>query len=128
MQATYRGRMDALSVFISTLCIIHCIVLPLFVSTLSILNIEVLENFWLELTTVILAFLIGGTAIFKGYLKYHRKKSVLWLFVTGMVLMVVANSMNESTEVLLKLTGGVLIVCAHIHNYRHSQKICACCK
>jgi hypothetical protein len=127
MQQTYKGRMDTLSIFISGLCIIHCIILPLFVSTLSILSIEVLENPWLELITVLLALLIGGAAIFRGYFKFHRKQTVLWLFVIGITLMMIANTMEESKEAFIKVVGAVMITFGHIRNYRLSRRYSVCC-
>ena len=127
MPPTYRGKLDALSMLISGLCMVHCVVLPLLVSTLPVMGIEVMENPWIELTTIVFALWVGGMAVIKGYRKYHRKSFIVWLFVAGMLVMASANAAGEGHEATMKTAGVLLVGIAHLLNYRLAKK-CITCK
>jgi len=127
MQRSYKGRWDVLGVSVSAICVVHCIVLPLFITTLPIAGIELLENRWLELATILVSVLAGSIAIIRGYLKFHRNASVLWMLAIGLALMMTASLTHDHGEALLKLTGAGLIVSAHIRNYRFSRRNCPAC-
>jgi hypothetical protein len=62
---------------------------------------------------------IGGWAIWRGYKRLHRQKSVLVYFLIGLALMIAGNFMHGSLlEMGLKLTGATLLITAHIKNWR----------
>ena len=122
----YKSYLDNISIGISALCVVHCIILPIFLSTLPLWGVEVLENPAIELITVLSTLLAGGWAIGKGYWKYHQHLFIPMLFITGLFSMTVANFMqSEALEMLLKGFGAILIVSAHISNWK---KCSACCK
>jgi uncharacterized membrane protein len=115
----YRSGLDSISIFIASLCIVHCIVLPVFLTTLPLWGFEVLENTFIEIATVLTALLAGGWAIFRGYREYHKSLSIVILFVAGLGSMTAANFLNdEALEMLLKGMGAIVVVAAHIWTRR----------
>jgi hypothetical protein len=112
---------DAISVGLSTVCIVHCLLLPLFMTTFPLLGIELLENMYLEGFMVLLSAFIGGNAIRKGYLQYHRKMHITVLFLTGFILMIAGNFLSYNPEAALKLSGATLVIWAHVQNWRLSR-------
>ena len=50
---------DALGITASLACAIHCALLPLLFTSLPILGINIIENPLIEITMVLLAFVIG---------------------------------------------------------------------
>lgn len=120
-KASYRGRLDLLSMGASLLCAIHCVALPVFFSTLPLMGIELMENIWLELLTIAISMLAGGWAIWRAYRHHH---GIVWMpvsFVAGVLLMVAGNFVQvEWVEMLTKALGAVVLVAVHIINWKKS--------
>lgn len=122
--AANKGVLDIISIGTSLLCLIHCLLLPVFLTSLPFLGIEILENKWLELLTITVTIIIGGLAIYRGYKKFHRNKIVVFLFLTGGALLLLANmTLNRYFEFGVKLSGAFFVVLAHIKNL----KTCSTC-
>ena len=124
---SYKGIWDKVSTVTSVLCLIHCVCLPLIFSTLPLLGFEIIENPYIEIGTIAIAFAIGGYAIVKGYKQYHHNKTIVLLFIAGLVAMITANSIEHiAIAAIFKITGAAAIIIAHIKN-RKSCKQCITC-
>jgi uncharacterized membrane protein YqjE len=123
MNRIYKGAADIVSAGLSLLCVIHCLLLPLFLTSVSLLGIELLENKPLEIIIILLSAIAGGYAVKRGYLPFHRNKSVLVLFLIGLASMIGGNFFPEEAEALLKGTGALLIIVSHIQNWKLSKTI-----
>jgi hypothetical protein len=122
MFSTYRTTGDIISIGASVLCAVHCVLLPMLVSTLPLFGIEILENIWLEISTIMLSALAGGWAIWNGYKKFHRSSKWVWWFCMGFMSMLAGNFLQvEWQEMLMKSAGAIGIVIAHIGNLRYSK-------
>jgi hypothetical protein len=126
MNTSYQVKLDLISSLAALVCAVHCVALPLFFSTLPLFGIEIIENKWLELGTILISLLIGGGAIYKGYNYFHKSKWIVALFLLGMVVMIIGNFLHaHATEYFLKISGAVLLVISHIANWKKShQKNC----
>jgi hypothetical protein len=114
-------NLDKLSAGVSLLCLVHCVVLPVFLSTFTLAGIELVENMTLEVLMLLAGIIAGSLAIWKGMRK-HGMWQVLILFVTGMFFMIIGNLPNlHHAEAALKIFGAVLVINAHIINYRYSR-------
>lgn len=124
----YSGKWDKLSVGVSLVCAIHCVVLPVFFSTLTLFEIELMENPVIEFSTIVLSVGAGGWAVWKGYRKFHRRFSIVLVFLIGLLLMTLGNAIeNELSEQIVKFFGVVIIITAHYLNWRKSNH-CELCK
>jgi len=122
----YKSYLDSFSISVSVLCVAHCIILPIFLSTLSLWGIELLENKYIELLTLLTTLIAGSWAIGKGFIKYHQHLAAPALFVLGMIPMIIANYVEAAWwESILKGSGAICIISAHITNWRKCQ---ACCR
>jgi len=111
---------DVLGITASVLCAIHCAVLPLLLASLPILGINIIHNAYFEYGMILLAFLIGSWALLHGFRRHHRRLLPLLLF-TGGVLLLVAKQIWHVYELRLLPFAVVLIVGAHMLNYRWSR-------
>jgi drug/metabolite transporter (DMT)-like permease len=124
---SYKSRLDTIGIFVASLCILHCIALPLLLTTVPLWGFELLENMYIEIATLLTAFFAGGWAIFRGYKKIHRNISIPLLFISGLMLMVVADFLgNEFLEMPVKGIGAVLVITAHVTNWRKCRTHMAC--
>lgn len=112
-------NLDFFSIAVSLLCVVHCIGLPILFSTLPLWGMEVLENRFIELASILLTLLAGGEAIRKGYVRYHRSVYIVVVFLLGFSLMTVANFVDAPVwEMLLKGSGALFVIGAHLTNWK----------
>jgi hypothetical protein len=111
---------DALGIFASLLCLVHCLAVPVVVLLLPSLGAQVLHN---DCTHYLLAFFVTLfclTAVVPGYLR-HSDKRVLGGMMVGLALVLFATfastfMLGESWEMPLITAGNLLVVGAHVHN------------
>lgn len=120
-----KWSLDTLGIGASLVCAIHCVLLPLIITALPLLGLEVLENENLEYALLVLSFLVGCAALWRGYLKHHRRALPLLLFAVGYAGLLAGHFlMPEGWEPFVIAAGAGLIVWAHLQNI----KACRSCK
>jgi hypothetical protein len=119
---------DAVGIGASVICALHCIALPLFFSSLPLLGIELLENELLEGLIILISFLVGSFSLVQGYRKHNRAKVVLWLFVIGLLFVIISSylEMGFWIESLFKFMGALGIVFAHYLNWKKMHAVGEC--
>ncbi len=108
---------DALGVFASVACAIHCAVLPLFISSLSLLGVNIIKNTAFEYGMIFLAFAVGLYSLYHGVRKHHRNLWPVLIFSIGM-LFLFAKQLWHQWEVWFLVPAVICIVAAHYQNYR----------
>lgn len=108
---------DTLGISTSLACAIHCAVLPLFFSSLPVLGLEILHNKVFEYSMIGFAAVIGCYSLYHGFKKHHHKKLPLLIFITGL-LFLVFKEIFISVEIWLLIPAAILIITAHILNFR----------
>ncbi|MCF6404518.1 MerC domain-containing protein [Chitinophaga filiformis] len=115
----YQVKWDAIGIGASLACAVHCVLLPVIFTTFSLFGVEILKNVFLEVLTVLVSMTAGGWAIWKGYMRLHRQKAVLVYFLAGLLLMIAGNFAGAvPLEMGLKIIGAILLITAHIRNWR----------
>ena len=114
-----KGRLnwDAIGISASIACAIHCAVLPLFFSVLPLFGINIIHNMAFEAGMIMLTLAIGVYALYHGYRRHHHSRMPLMLFGGGIVLLVL-RLFFVHYELWLLIPAVVLIVLAHLQNYR----------
>jgi hypothetical protein len=113
---------DILGITASVLCAIHCAVLPLLLVSLPVLGINIIHNAYFEYGMILLAFLIGSWALLHGFRRHHGRFQP-WLLFTGGLLLLVAKQIWHDYELFILPFAVVLIVGAHLLNYRWSRSV-----
>lgn len=108
---------DALGITTSVACAIHCALLPLFFTALPLFGINIIHNHWFEVCMIILAFAIGARSFYHSYKKHHHSVWPSLMFVIGLMLLI-AKQLWHSAEIVLLIPAVILVVSAHILNFR----------
>src|ERR1700743_1040027 len=82
------ARLDNIGMTASTLCAIHCAIVPLLLTVLPLAGLGFLANPWFEWGMIILALLLGVSSIFLSYLRTHHRLLPLLLLMLGFVLII----------------------------------------
>lgn len=104
----------------STLCAIHCAIVPLVLTSLPLVGLGFLANPWFEWGMIILAFIIGVSSISLSYTRTHRKLLPLTLLVIGFIIIIIGHIFIAGwIEAIIVPLGGLTIAGAHFVNYKY---------
>lgn len=113
--------LDIGGVFASTLCMVHCLLLPIVIALLPVVAQPLMEHdvFHVGLAGFVLFFCL--LAYLPGYMQ-HKDKRLLYVGAAGLTLVFFATFQarhwGEIAEVAILTVGNVLIVFGHLLN-RH---------
>jgi hypothetical protein len=110
-------NLDGVGIFTSTLCAIHCALLPLVAAALPLIGLDFLRRPLFEYGMIGLAFAIGSWALWHGFARHHRRLLPGILFSGGMILLIAKELWMNYELYFLPFAVG-LILSAHFWNYR----------
>jgi hypothetical protein len=112
-----RINWDALGIFTSVACAIHCAIFPLILSSLPILGLNLVNNEGFEYFMILLAFCIGTYSLWHGYRHHHHSIYPLLIFAAGIGFLVAKQVWHDYHYWLLPFAI-LLIISAHVLNYK----------
>ena len=114
-----RINFDALGIITSIACAIHCAVLPLLLSSLPLFGINIINNNWFESGMILLALFIGVYSLWNGVHQHHHSTLPIALFVAGISLLFAKQFFHHRHLLWLLIPAVILIISAHLLNYRY---------
>jgi predicted membrane metal-binding protein len=113
-------RLDNLGMTASTLCAIHCAIVPILLTFLPLAGLGFLANPLFEWSMILLALLLGVSSIFLSYFRTHRRALPLLLLCGGFVLVITGHIYLKGwEEAIVVPLGGLTIAAAHFVNYKY---------
>ena len=109
----------------SVACAIHCAVLPLVITSLPVFGINIINNSFFEWGMIAVAVIVGGFALAHGYYRHHKNKKPLFLFVAGVIFLILKQVFYDHEFVFL-VPAVFLILSAHFLNFRFCAQSRAC--
>ena len=115
-------RLDHIGITASTICAIHCAIMPIAITFLPLLGLNFLSNEWVELTMLSISLIVGMVALGTAYFMVHQNIVPILYFLLGCVFVLIGH-LSESNELepILLPFGGVLFVVAHYLNYKSGK-------
>jgi hypothetical protein len=74
-------------IWLSTICLIHCITFPIIIALLPVFKIAFAVNHYVEVGLLLSTAAIGTYSLWHGFKLHHKKISPLLLFFSGVILM-----------------------------------------
>ncbi|XOV79800.1 MAG: MerC domain-containing protein [Aestuariibacter sp.] len=119
--------LDRLGIWASSLCALHCLLLPLLLPAIPLVGATMFAQDWFEKTILIISLVVGFWALFSGFYRYHRQLYPLYSLAIGGFIYWNKDIFGESYEPFTIAVGALLIVAAHVVNLRLCQH-CKSCK
>jgi hypothetical protein len=113
---------DGIGIFTSVLCAIHCTIVPLAAGLLPLIGLSFLKQPLFEYGMIGLALGIGTWALWHGFAHHHRRLFPWLLFAAGMAVLIV-KEVWSAYELYFLPFAVVLILSAHILNYRLTTRV-----
>lgn len=111
-------KLDKLGIWVSSLCAVHCLALPVVVPLLPLIGSTFFAQLWFERTILSISLVIGAVALLSGALKYHGRFYPIGLLAMGGIIYWFKDIFGESGEPFTIATGALLIVAGHWINMR----------
>jgi len=116
--------LDRIGITATSLCALHCILLPVLLPALPLLGLSFLADHEWEHVFLLVTALLGTVALFSGFKKYHRKIYPFYLLFLGIFIYWIKHDFSEDIQAYFIVIGASLIVAAHLINL----KLCNSCK
>lgn len=114
---------DKLGIWVSSLCALHCLLLPILIPLIPLVASTFIAEIWFERTILTISILVGFWALFIGFYRYHRQIYPVYSLVLGGLIYWHKDIFGEQYEPLTIAIGALLIVAAHWLNI----KLCRSC-
>ena len=118
--------LDKMGIWTSSLCALHCLLLPILVPLLPYVGATFFADSWFERSILTVSLMIGFWALLSGFYRYHRQLYPLYSLVLGGLIYWNKDMFGEAYEPFTIAVGAVLIIAAHIINLRLCQSCRQC--
>lgn len=116
--------LDRIGIAATSLCALHCILLPILLPALPLLGLTFLADHTWEHVFLIATAVLGTFALFSGFKRYHKRLYPFYLLYLGVAVYWIKHDFSEEFEPFFIIGGAFLIVMAHFIN----MKLCNSCK
>ncbi|WP_312489732.1 MerC domain-containing protein [Sphingomonas sp.] len=124
IQGAHHGGMlglDGLAISASTLCLVHCLVLPIVIAFLPSIAEWADWGDAVHIIMLVIAVPLSGGTLFAGW-RRHRAKGPLWTGMAGLALLVLGLPFEGMTlGTALTVAGGMALAVAHVGNLRATR-------
>lgn len=115
---------DALGIFTSIACAIHCAILPVVLSSLPLFGINIIDNTLFEVVMILLAFIVGIYSLMHGF-RHHAIYLPFYLFSGGMIFLILKQIWHHN-QIWFLVPAVSLILAAHFLNHKLSRRTKSC--
>ncbi len=116
--------LDRIGITATSLCALHCILLPILLPVLPLFGLSFLADHAWEHVFLLSTAALGTIALFSGFKRYHKRLYPFYLLYLGVTLYWIKHDFSEAVEIYFIIGGASLIVAAHFINI----KLCNSCK
>ncbi|GHG65829.1 hypothetical protein GCM10010919_13470 [Alishewanella longhuensis] len=124
--AKARLLFDKFGIMITSLCAIHCILLPVILPVLPLLGLNAAHNHAFEGFVLLFTMVLGFITLFIGFHRYHRKLYPFYALFLGGFIYWQRDVWGHEYEHFVLIVGAVLVVGAHIMNMRLCNQCNGC--
>ncbi|EHR40229.1 MULTISPECIES: MerC domain-containing protein [Alishewanella] len=126
MLAKARLLFDKFGIMVTSLCAIHCILLPVILPVLPLLGLTAAHNHAFEGFVLLFTMVLGFITLFIGFHRYHRKLYPFYSLFLGGFIYWQRDAWGHDYEHVILVIGASLVVFAHIMNMRLCNQCNSC--
>jgi hypothetical protein len=110
--------LDRIGITATSLCALHCILLPVLLPALPLLGLSFLADHAWEHVFLIFTAILGSVALYSGYKRYHHKRYPFYLLILGVAIYWIKHDYAIELEPYFIFSGAALIIAAHFINLK----------
>lgn len=117
------NRLDGAAIAVSTVCLVHCLALPVLLALLPAwsqwLNLPETVHLWL----LLIALPLSSLVLWRARNQSPRGRQSLWLGLAGLTGMTAGVLVEgQALETIITSIGAAVLACAHILNWRRRAR------
>lgn len=116
--------LDRIGIAATSLCALHCILLPILLPLLPLIGLSFLADHTWEHVFLLLTAALGTIALYSGFKRYHKRLYPFYLLYLGVVFYWIKHEFSSEFEPIFIVGGASLMIAAHFVNI----KLCNNCK
>lgn len=116
--------LDRIGIAATSLCALHCILLPILLPLLPLIGLSFLADHTWEHVFLLLTAALGTIALYSGFKRYHKRLYPFYLLYLGVVCYWIKHQFSSELEPIFIVGGAGLMIAAHFVNI----KLCNSCK
>lgn len=113
-----KNLLDKIGIAITSLCAIHCLLLPLMLPVLPLLGASFVADELFEDSILAVTMVLGAFALYSGYKRYHNRLYPFILLGLGGFIYWQKDILGVEAEPFTVMAGATLVVIAHLVNIR----------
>jgi len=113
-----RNALDKVGIAMTSLCAIHCIMLPVLLPVLPLFGLTAWHNHALERGILLASMVLGFVTIFAGFHRYHKKLHPFYSLFLGGFIYWNKDVFGVEYEHAILIIGAAFVVLAHVLNLR----------
>ncbi|HAT42208.1 MAG TPA: MerC protein [Rheinheimera sp.] len=121
-----RNTLDKVGIAITSLCAIHCIMLPVLLPLLPLMGLSAVHNHAFERIILLITMVLGFVTLFAGFHRYHRKLYPFYSLFLGGFIYWQKDAVGPQYEHFVLIIGASLVVLAHVLNLRLCNQCHSC--
>jgi hypothetical protein len=118
-----KNLLDKIGIAATSLCAIHCLLLPFMLPLLPLIGASFLAQESFELGFLMSTMVLGFIALYSGYKRYHHQLYPFSLLFSGGFIYWQKDIFGADVEPYTVILGACLVVAAHVIN----MKLCRRC-
>jgi len=137
-------KLDLIGFSASTICAIHCALMPFIIVFLPLMGLQFMANPFVEYIFIAASLVIGSFTFKHGYFNHHKKLYPFILFLSGFTIIMVGHFFfhehsheviqdmesvhnDETMFLMIAPAGAFIIAISHLINRRLSKTTKVCC-
>lgn len=117
-----KNVLDKIGIVVTSLCALHCLLIPFMLPVLPLLGISFIANEAFEDAILLLTMILGSIALYSGYRRYHGNLSPFVMLFLGGFIYWEKHILGSEFEPYLVMFGASLVVIAHMVNIKLCRK------
>jgi hypothetical protein len=121
------AALDMAGMTASTLCLIHCLAMPVVIALIPAFAAQLFESDWFHIVLAFMVLVFCLLAFIPGYTRHHDKR-LIWIGIVGLSFVFfatfVARFWSETAEIGLVTVGNLVLVAGHLLNRKLTNKAC----
>ncbi len=121
-----KNFLDKIGIAITSLCAIHCLLLPFILPLLPMIGATFIADEHFERSLLLSTMVLGAFALYSGYKRYHGRLFPFALLFSGGFIYWQKELLGEGLEPYLVMLGASLVVLAHVINMKLCRRDNSC--
>lgn len=128
MRAYAKNFLDKMGIAVTSLCALHCILLPVLLPLIPLIGLTFIVDEAFEMSLFATTVVLGFSALSSGYFRYHRRLYPMVMLFVGCIIYLTKLWIGIEDDPILVMLSAAFIVAAHMLNMKltseHDQ--CEC--